>query len=145
MSDHGVFTTFLIKDGVPIWLDQHIERMRHFSQNLGGTFDRELILHLLSKKCTDNEGSFRGRIIFFPEQNRFSVTVEPYSAESKTLKLKFLPIEKPLGDIKKWPFQNMGFQGGEELLLVDSRNGDVLEGNHTNIFVQSRESSTPSG
>ena len=135
MSDNAAFTTFLIHNGEPIWIDSHLERVRSFCQMWGCLFDEVEILSRLNEKIKTLKGLFRGRIIVHAEGCGFSITVDPFVPDYSDLSLRLLYVDRPLGETKVWPFRNLGVEEGEELILVDGERGDLLEGNCTNLFV----------
>lgn len=77
----------------------------------------------------------RGRIIMDFITGKYEFTADTVKTLKKPLLCKIINVETPLGKIKKWPFRNLGIPEGGELILVHEKNGDVLEGNFSNIFL----------
>ncbi len=126
------FTTFRVTDGKIHYLSDHLARIQTFSELQNNPVD----LKTLKKDALDYflSKSGKGRIISHNQQ--LSFTFDPLPVQPKQLLISLKSLESPLGDIKRYPFINQGFSEGEEIVFVERETNEVLEGNHTNIFIK---------
>jgi len=131
----GFFTTFRVHNQKPLWLEEHLDRISLFAVLSHLKVDRNNLQKELLQFLREKPADGRGRIIFDFDKRSFGFSFDTVPQKQKNLKVGIKEISKPLGQIKLWPFNNLGFSKGEELILVEKSTGNVLEGNYTNLFL----------
>ncbi len=126
------YTTFRITDGKIHYLSDHLARIQYFSDLQNTPVD----LKTLKKDVVDYFVSKTGKGRIISQNQQLSFTFDPLPVQPKQLFITLKSVDSPLGDIKSYPFINQGFSEGEEIVFVERDTNEVLEGNHTNIFIK---------
>ena len=134
MTD-SIFTTIRVADFNPIWIEDHILRLKKGADILAIPFDEEVLTNSVIAALSNNAfPNARMRIVL--NKDGFSeINFEPFSGHLRPLSIRFKEIE-PQGNLKIWPFRKHAQNDSEEVILIDRNNGNVLEGSYTNVFVK---------
>jgi para-aminobenzoate synthetase / 4-amino-4-deoxychorismate lyase len=131
----SIFTTIRVADFNPIWIEDHILRLKKGAAILAIPFDEDgltnSVIAALSKNTFPNA---RMRIVINKDSSS-EINFELFSDNSSPLSIRFKEIE-PQGSLKIWPFKKHTENESEEVILIDRNNGNILEGSYTNIFVK---------
>jgi para-aminobenzoate synthetase / 4-amino-4-deoxychorismate lyase len=134
LSD-SVFTTVRVADFKPVWIEDHLLRLKKSALMLNIPFDEDVWIEEVIKMVEQNKlGSARMRMIIDGCGNP-QINFEPFHDSEKKMSIRFKNIE-PQGDLKVWPFRKHAERSDEEVILIDRNNGNVLEGSYTNVFVK---------
>jgi len=131
----GIFTTVRVADFLPVWIEDHILRIKKGAETLNIPFNEELLINSAIQALDKNTlPNARMRIVL--NKDGFSeINFEPFSDSLIPLSIRFKEIE-PQGNLKIWPFKKHTESESEEVILIDRNNGNILEGSYTNIFVK---------
>lgn len=155
----GLFETIKIKDGIPIDLDEHLDRMYNSIEdiNINFKYEKEYIKLRILEYIRDNEIKNRAlRITVFDEGYNLQTRDIVYNEESykKGFKVAISPIKRGYSILHKYKttnyFDNIyskqyaNSKGFDEGLFTNS-DGDILECSMSNIFfIREHEIFTPS-
>jgi para-aminobenzoate synthetase/4-amino-4-deoxychorismate lyase len=134
LSD-SVFTTVRISGFKPIWIEDHLLRLKQSAEILNIPFDEDAWLNaLISELGKSTLNNARMRLIMDGCGNP-QIKFEPFEDDFKPLLIRFKEIT-PQGSLKIWPFRKHTENETEEVILIDKNTGNVLEGSYTNVFVK---------
>jgi len=134
LSD-SVFTTVRISDFKPIWIEDHLLRLKQSAGILNIPFDEELWIEAVIKNLLlNNLAQARMRMIMDGYGNP-QIKFEPFEDDFRPLLIRFKEIA-PQGSLKIWPFVKHTEKSDEEIILINKNNGNFLEGSYTNLFVK---------
>lgn len=132
---NSVFTTVRVADFKPVWIEDHLLRLKKSAEILNIPFDEDVWIEEVVKMLEQNKlGSARMRMIL-DENGVPKIKFEPFQDSEKKMSIRFKNIE-PQGDLKVWPFRKHTEKSDEEVILIDRNNGNILEGSYTNVFVK---------
>lgn len=132
---NSVFTTVRVADFKPVWIEDHLTRLKQSAGILNIPFDENMWIEEVIKNLSANKlGNARMRLIMDgygdPQMN-----FEPFADDLSSVLVRFKEIS-PQGNIKIWPFRKHAEKSDEEVILIDRNNGNILEGSYTNVFVK---------
>jgi branched-subunit amino acid aminotransferase/4-amino-4-deoxychorismate lyase len=131
----SIFTTIRIVDFNPVWIEDHVLRLKKGADILAIPFDEEvLIKSVIAALLSNTIPNARMRIIL-NKDGGYEINFEPFSDHLSPLSIRFKEIE-PQGSLKIWPFRKHTEKSDEEVVLIDKNSGNILEGSYTNIFVK---------
>ena len=132
---NSVFTTVRVADFKPVWIEDHLLRLKKSAEILNIPFDEDVWIEEVVKMLEQNKlGSARMRMIL-DENGVPKINFEPFHDSEKKMSIRFKNIE-PQGDLKVWPFRKQAEKSDEEVILIDRNNSNILEGSYTNVFVK---------
>ena len=111
-----------------------MERIVGFSKKFDTPLDVSSLINDLKEFAKEKRVLGKGRIVVNARSGEYSFYFEKI-VKNEIKSVRFLEVENPLGDVKIFPFRNLGLEKNEEIVLVEKSTGNVLEGNFTNIFV----------
>ena len=128
------FTTFFISNKKAIWKEEHINRILNFAKFTNQIVDETKLRTMFDDFLKKTNKTGKGQIIFEDSKLKFKFfEIKPIN---KNLNLSFKEIEKPMGNIKTYPFRDLGLRENQEFILVYKKTNEILEGNFTNIFLE---------
>ncbi len=128
------FTTFLIENKKAVWQEEHIQRILFFAKTTKTEISETKLRTEFDNFLSKTNCNGKGQIIVENSKLRFNFS--EIKEIEQPLKLTFKTIKTPLGNIKKYPFRNLGFSQNQEFILVEEETNEILEGNFTNIFLE---------
>lgn len=132
---NSVFTTVRISGFKPVWIEDHLLRLKQSAEILNIPFDEDMWIEEVIKNLLANKhGNARMRMIIDGYGNP-QINFEPFEDDFRPLLIRFKEIA-PQGNLKIWPFRKHAENETEEVILVDKNTGNVLEGSYTNVFVK---------
>ncbi|MCK5808804.1 aminotransferase class IV [bacterium] len=138
VAEHSaVFTTLLVRYGTPHYLKRHIARLNTSQHPAWKALSEQTIRKMIElevRKALLTETIARVRII--SSADGITINAERYSRDFDSFILIPYEVDAPLGNLKRWPFVNLGIPENGDLLLVDSATGRIFEGNKTTVFVE---------
>jgi len=134
LSD-SVFTTVRIANFKPVWIEDHLLRLKESAEKLNIPFDEALWLDAVIEKLSHNRIKNARMRMIMDNCGNPQINFEPFEDESKPVLIRFKEVA-PQGNIKIWPFRKHAEKSDEEVILIDRNNGNILEGSYTNVFVK---------
>jgi len=132
---NSVFTTVRVADFKPVWIEDHLLRLKKSAEILNIPFDEDVWIEEVVKMLKQNKlGNARMRLIMDAYGNP-QINFEPFADDLSSVLVRFKEIS-PQGNIKIWPFRKHTEKSDEEVILIDKNTGNILEGSYTNVFVK---------
>ncbi len=131
----GVFTTVRIADFCPVWIEDHILRLKNGAEKLNIPFDEDHLINSVIKSLDKNVIPNARMRMILKKEGTSEINFEPFEDKKELFLISFKEIE-PQGSLKRWPFRKHTEINSEEVILIDKSSGDVLEGSYTNIFIK---------
>lgn len=133
--NNSIFTTVRVSGFRPVWIEDHLIRLKDGAEKLGIQFDEDLWLSAVVHELHKNTlGDARMRLIL-DKTGDPKINFEPFCDSEKKFNIRLKHVE-PQGELKRWPFVKHAENDFEEVILIDKSTGNVLEGSYTNIFVK---------
>jgi len=131
----SIFTTVRIADFKPVWIEDHLTRLKNGADKLGIPFDENLWLNTVISELQKNTLSDARMRMILDVTGIPKISFEPFHDSEKSFNIRLKHVE-PQGDLKRWPFVKHTEKTDEEVILIDKSTGNVLEGSYTNVFVR---------
>jgi len=132
---NSAFTTVRVADFKPVWIEDHLLRLKKSAEILNIPFDEDVWIEEVVKMLKQNKlGNARMRLIMDAYGNP-QINFEPFADDLSSVLVRFKEIS-PQGNIKIWPFRKHTEKSDEEVILIDKNTGNILEGSYTNVFVK---------
>lgn len=132
---NSVFTTVRIAGFKAVWIVDHLIRLKNGADKLGIPFDENLWLNTVISELQKNTLSDARMRLILDGTGVPKISFEPFRDSEKPFIIRLKHIE-PQGDSKHWPFVKHTEKTDEEVILIDKKTGNVLEGSYTNVFVR---------
>ena len=149
----GIFTTIHLKDGVPEFLEAHLERLSLHREWVGIKTDLPSLYQLnkaIDKKNA-RQGSYRLKVILTPENYRIEITpyIPPLQTPLSLVVEKIFPDAlfnriKPVDYHQRIALKESALNKGFDDVLTIDPQGIILEASMANIFwIQGKTLYTP--